>query len=207
MTDQWRLINGRLYDILNDPGEFNEVSANYPEVVTKLNAAYEVWWNKVSINEDKVNAIYLGSEKATETMLSTHDCHVVKGSPAWSQQMVRLGAGANGHWVVEVVKDGKYQFDLRRWPAESGLKLKDPAPEGDPVPGDKHYPAGKALNIIEAGVKIGEQEFHKKVNDSDLYSRFNIELKKGTYELECRFTDAENIERDSYYVYVTYLGV
>lgn len=207
MTDKWRLLNGRLYDIQNDPGEFNDVSATYPEVVTKLNAAYEVWWNKISINENKVNTIFLGSEKAMEVTLSTHDCHVVKGNPAWSQQMVRLGEGASGHWVVEVVKDGKYQFDLRRWPAESDLKLRDPAPEGNPVPGDNPYSEGKGLKIIEAGIKIGKQQFHKKVNDSDFYSRFNIELKKGTYELECRFTDAENIERDSYYVYISYLGI
>jgi arylsulfatase A-like enzyme len=206
MTDQWRLLNGRLYDIQNDPEEFNDVSANYPEVVTKLNAAYEVWWNKVSINEDKVNAIYLGSEKATEITLSTHDCHIVEGGVAHLQRMIRLGEGANGgHWVVEVVKDGKYQVDLRRWPVESGLKLRDPAPAGNPVPGDKPYHEGKALNIIEAGIKIGEQEFHNKVTDSDVYSRFNIDLKKGTYEMECRFTDAKEITRDAYYVYVSYL--
>jgi arylsulfatase A-like enzyme len=205
MTDQWRLLNGRLYDILNDPGEFNDVSANYPEVVTKLKAAYEVWWTKVSINEDKVNAIYLGSEKTKEVTLSTHDCHLAEGRVAWSQQMIRLGEGANGYWVVEVVKDGIYQFDLSRWPKESGLKLIDPAPAGNLVPGDNSYPEGKALNIIEADVKIGKQKFHKKVNDSDFYSRFNLELKKGTYKLECRFTDAKEITRDAYYVYVSHL--
>lgn len=201
MTQKWRLLNDRLYDIEKDPGQFNDVAADNPDVVQKLKNAYETWWSEASVNKDEIYPILLGASETSSVTLSTHDCHG-EGYPVWSQKMVRAANGANGHWVVKVVEDGEYQFDLRRWPLESGLKIKASAPEGEPVPGDVPYLKGEALNINKASIKIGDQEFWKNVSDTAQYSRFKIELVKGTYELECRFTDEENVDRDAYYVYV-----
>lgn len=203
MTDRWRLLNGRLYDINNDPGEFRDVSAKHPKVLEKLMADYESWWRKVSVDADQINPIPIGSEEVPDVTLTTHDVHVVEGNPAWSQEMVRLGEGANGHWVVEVAKDGRYQFDLHRWPAESGLKINDAAPVGESVPGDQPYPAGKALGIVRSAIAIGGQELHQMLAGREAFSRFTVELKKGVYELECRFADASGVERNAYYVYVS----
>ncbi len=205
MTDRWRLVGkDELYDILTDPGQENNVAGEHPEIVKRLLSAYEKWWTDVSWNADQYNYIKIGAIE-NPVRLNSHDCHMKEGMPAWSQYMVRNAEGENGFWAVEIVQSGKYEFELYRWPKESHLRLNDPAPEGEKIPGGKAYPEGKALTINKARIKIGGQELYKEVSDSDSYASFTLELKKGTYKLECRFIDAENIDRDSYYVYVNYL--
>ena len=53
--EKWRLVGNQLYDIENDPGENTDVSAEHPQVVAKMRAAYDVWWDEVRpmmINEN-----------------------------------------------------------------------------------------------------------------------------------------------------------
>ena len=208
MTDRWRLVGkDELYEITSDPGQKNNVVSQHPELVEKLLAAYEKWWTDVARNADKYNNVKIGTSFENPVRLNSHDCHTEKGLPVWSQVMVRNASGANGFHAVEVEQSGNYEIKLYRWPEESHLRLNEPAPEGNIIQGEKVYHEGKALKIKQAGIKIGKQELHKVVSDSDFYVSFTLGLKKGTYKLECRFTDAENVERDSYYVYVSYLGM
>jgi len=45
-TERWRFVNNKeLYDISADPGEKNDVSASYPEVIDQLRRSYENWWD------------------------------------------------------------------------------------------------------------------------------------------------------------------
>ena len=47
-TDHWRLVNGsELYDHRTDRGERHNVAAQHPELVGRLQAAYEDWWADV----------------------------------------------------------------------------------------------------------------------------------------------------------------
>ncbi len=44
-SQQWRLVNhSKLYDISKDPGETKDVAKSHPEVVSKLQKAYDNWW-------------------------------------------------------------------------------------------------------------------------------------------------------------------
>ena len=53
---RFRFANGtELYDLQNDPGETENVIAEYPDVVDEMKQAYERWWDKVRpgmVNED-----------------------------------------------------------------------------------------------------------------------------------------------------------
>jgi arylsulfatase len=55
---RFRLVNNtELYDIANDPGETTNVIDQHPEVVAKMRAAYDPWWDEVlpcMVNEDAV---------------------------------------------------------------------------------------------------------------------------------------------------------
>lgn len=54
-SEQWRLVNGRLYDLEDDPGETKNVAEQHPEVVEKMKAAFDAWWDEVRpmmVNED-----------------------------------------------------------------------------------------------------------------------------------------------------------
>ena len=48
-TQRWRLVNGTaLYDISADPGQKKNVAAQHPEVLKKLSAAYDIWWDSLT---------------------------------------------------------------------------------------------------------------------------------------------------------------
>lgn len=55
-TDRWRLINNaQLFDISADPGESTDVAAGNPDVVNRLQAAFDKWWETtlpLMVNED-----------------------------------------------------------------------------------------------------------------------------------------------------------
>ena len=54
-----------------------------------------------------------------------------------------------------VEKDGTYEITLRRWPVEADAAIAAGVPEFKAVDGG--LPAGKALPIAQARLKIGEQ--------------------------------------------------
>ena len=54
-SEKWRLVETKLYDIENDPGETKDVSAEHPEVKAGMMKAYKAWWTEVRpffVNED-----------------------------------------------------------------------------------------------------------------------------------------------------------
>jgi len=57
-NSRYTLVNNEeLYDLKADPGETTNVIADHPEVVAKLRAAYDQWWNEVQpllVNENVV---------------------------------------------------------------------------------------------------------------------------------------------------------
>ena len=44
--EKWRLVEKQLFDLEADPGEKKDVAAEHPEVVAKMMAAYDVWWDE-----------------------------------------------------------------------------------------------------------------------------------------------------------------
>jgi hypothetical protein len=207
MTDRWRLVGKtELYDVLTDPGQITSVAQDYPEVVDSLIAAYEIWWDEVSVNAYEISYVKAGTIFENPIRLNSHDLHTEKGFPAWNQDMVRSATGVNGYWAVEIERSGKYEIKLYRWPKESNLRLNDPAPLGDEVPGVTPYPGGEALSLITADIKIGKQVLNKKITESDTCVSYILYIEKGLYKLECCFKDSSNTERVPYYVYVRYAG-
>lgn len=203
MTDRWRMIGkDELYDMTTDPGQKDNVALAHPDVVDSLRSAYETWWNDVSQNAEEYNRVKIGTSFEPTIRLNSHDCHAEKGLPAWSQEMVRAATGKNGFWAIEVVKDGEYEFELRRWPVESGLSLSDAALAGDPVPGGKPYLKGEAIAFAKVKIEIDGKTYEKKVDNSANGIVFMVKLKKGNYSLTTWLTDNKGNERGAYYVYI-----
>jgi arylsulfatase A-like enzyme len=182
MTQRWRLVNGaELYDIKADSGQQNDVAAAHPEVVEKLRAAYEGWWKSLSVVFDDFVYIGIGSEAEPVTRLMSHDWHPPsqKESP-WSQGAVRSGLMGNGFWAVEVMRPGKYEFELRRWPREA---------EGP-------------IEATHARLKIGDVDLDQRLKPDAISTTFTVDLTPGKTRLQAWLTTPEGKTRGAYYVYI-----
>ncbi len=189
MTDRWRLVNGKeLYDIKADPVQKNDIANRNPQVVEKLRNDYEDWWADVSQRFDEYCEIIIGSDKHNPTRLMSHDWHTPK--VPWNQGAVRSGMQANGFWAVDIERDGRYQFELRRWPKELN------------VPIDESIPDGKAITATEARIKIGDEDMTVPVSRNARAVTFQVRLKAGKTRLQTWFMDNRGNSRGAYYVYV-----
>jgi len=232
MTERWRLVGNygkgktyrnfslkpheqlvkdpkraiELYDIKTDPGQRYNVANKYPEVVDKLLKAYEDWWNDISKRSDEYCRIIIGSEHANPTTLTCHDWHGVEGEIPWNQRHIRRGLYANGFWAIEIASDGEYRFSLRRWPIELDKGINEGIPPKRGIPGVQDMPEGKAFNIKEARIKIGDVEMNKVVSREDKEVVFRIKLEKGETKLQTWFIDANGKSCGAYYVYIKKIG-
>lgn len=86
MDDRWRLLKVKgkteLYDIKTDQGQIHNIAVQYPDIVKKMEVAYEKWWANTSVSNDKYNRILVGSPRESEVTLSSHDCHSEGRNPA-----------------------------------------------------------------------------------------------------------------------------
>ena len=117
------------------------------------------------------------------------------------QKQVRNGDERSGYWHVEVDQPGTYEFEMRRWPVESGYGLNDAISETKVT--DGVLPAGKAFNIASARIKVGAQEQRVKIYPNDKSARFIFDLEAGKKSIITFFDDAKGKRIvGAYYLYV-----
>jgi arylsulfatase A-like enzyme len=189
MTERWRLVNGKeLHDIKADPGQKNNIADKYPEVVDQLRQAYEDWWADLSQGFDEYCETIIGSDKENPVRLMSHDWHTPR--VPWHQGAVRNGMQANGFWAVEVARNGRYEFSLRRWP----LEVDKPITAG--------IAKGKAINLTQARLKIANVDATKPIASDAHAVTFHVQLTVGKTRLQTWFIDDKGTSRGAYYVYV-----
>ena len=202
ITPRWRLVGGKeLYDIKADPGQRHDVAAQHPEVVEKLRAAHEQWWDEISPGFNKYCPISLGNDAENPTRLSSMD---VMGDVAWNQGHILMAQKSTGRWTVDVEQAGRYRFSLRRWPQELGLPIDEAvsAEEAERVP---FTPGSQCLTInpVKARLEVFGQQQVAAVEPGAETVTFTLELQQtGVTQLEAWFVDAAGEERGAYYVYV-----
>ncbi|MEX0322264.1 MAG: arylsulfatase [Puniceicoccaceae bacterium] len=221
MTQRWRLIEGmELYDIIADPGQEQDIAANHPEVVTRLRSFYEGLWEEMEPTFDDVARIPLGDPATASVALNYHDC--IGRHMFWFQNGIRSLTGdipdeaidliddatserPLAFWPVEIVTDGEYEIELRRWPKEAATPIRAGLPEGDTVyglPSHRTTP-GKGFPATEGRLFIGEQILVAEVEPNAEGIKFKVNLKAGNQHLSARFIDPEGRSLDAFYVYVT----
>ncbi|MCM2373814.1 arylsulfatase [Aporhodopirellula aestuarii] len=217
MSKKYRLINGKeLYEIGVDPGQENNIAKEHPEVVTTMREFYEKWWADLEPTFSQTTEIYLGHADHPVVSLTAHDW-IQEIYPPWHQGSIRAADRKHpdseklkhlGHWAVKVIKDGKYQVSLRRWPAESGAAINAALPAGEPVPGASEAfreTPGSAIGATHAVLRIDNQDLDRKpVGPGAEEVSFVTELKSGSHQLAPIF-EIEEGELGAYYVVVTSL--
>lgn len=196
---KWRYLNDKtLYDVSKDPHEDTDIAIQYPEVVAKMSAHLDTWWNDVKDDANKIHRVTIGSPKENPIMLSACDWYNIFVD---QQKQVRKGDKKSGYWHVEVDQPGTYEFEMRRWPVESGYGLNDAISETQVT--DGILPAGIAFPIAAARIIVGEEEQSAKVYPNDKSARFTFELAAGKTSIITYFDDAEGQRIvGAYYLYV-----
>ncbi len=205
MADRWRLVNEtELYDLRADPGQKKDVAGAHPEILKSLTAAYEQWWEDVSENHGRDCEIALGSDHENPARITSYHWNNESGEQRdmpWAHHHIVAGPLQNGFWRVRVEKAGRYMFRLRRWPAESGLRINESADHLEPPEKPFHPLEAAKLEAVVARVRIGEREREAPVAAGAKFVEIAIEnLAAGSAELRAWFVDAEGRARGAYYV-------
>ena len=203
ITRKWRLVRHQeggdfeVYDSLDDRGQGADLMKSSAElsakVVRELSAVYEEWWKEISPGQEDFPPVVLGVQE--EDVLFSHDW-IGEGMTPWNPQMVMKAVKGSRTSSVRFEKDGRYRFELRRWPQEEGSAIKSADKTGK----------GKALkSITSAQLSIeGLGEWKTGVKDGDAAAVFEADIKAGKpTKLTSAFTDADGIVVcGAYYIYV-----
>lgn len=173
MWKKWRLVHGNeLYDLTTDPGQVRDVAEKHPAIAAQMRASYDRWWAGVEPRVDAVVPIVLGaSQQNPVTLTSVNWTNVCCDNVV---NCLRPGENRNAPWAVAVAIKGRYEFALRRWPKDADLAITAGAPAVKLTDGD--YPAGKALPITTARLKIGDFDQALPVGAADHSVVFSIPL-------------------------------
>jgi hypothetical protein len=218
MTQKWRLVNGQeLYDMESDPGQKTDIAEQHPDIVENLRASYTKWYDDVFSGWERPSYYVIGDVDQGETVLSAHDWmdpHFPDMSPAvtgdgeertpWNHYMVRDGILHNGYWDIDIRSGGEYVFELRRWPRETDNEICSGLPASDiPIPGGEPFGPGKALDIKNASIRVGETEETQTVNPGDKSASFSIRCPAGKTRLKSWFNGEDDLSLGAYYVYIS----
>ena len=221
MSQRWRLIEGKeLYDIVADPGQASNVYADYPEVVEKLSDWYDTLWEDIEPSLTDVPFIPLGHPSTDTVMLNYHDC--IDRHMFWFQNGIRsLTAQFQGQttslidapdrprppafWPVDVLAEGDYTIELRRWPQEAALPIHANMAEGEKIYGRPSHRTTPGLGFpaVEARLSIDRKQFETAVHEDTLGAAFRVKLSPGAQHLSAKFFDDQGRSLDAFYVYVT----
>jgi arylsulfatase len=201
MRGRWRLLSDlkgaakgdpELYDLATDPLQRTNLVSARPDLAQELRAAYDLWWATTEPLTRQRSYISLGHPEGGQAVLNSAEWRegAMHGMPG-----LREGVKRRGVWDVEVARAGTYEFALRRWPEASGLALGAAAPAWTPrdtaTPDHAGFPAGVALPIAGARLRVGERVEARTVTDTHYAAVFRLPLQTGRTEVEATFQDRD----------------
>lgn len=208
-TERWRLINrNALFDIKLDPGQNYNVASEHPDVVAELGSLYDAYWEELGMEAYPYQRPIIGTPYQKTTWLTTEDWIREDNMPSWQQYHVLPAEPKQGFWPVEIAKDGRYAFDVRRWPRELNHPVTAGLPEevnprittlGEPL----RRSEGRAIPVVEIRLEVGDQSVQRRVTEGDVGADFALNLNAGATEVRAWMVDEEGNEQSAYYIYVT----
>ena len=203
MYKKWRLVNGKeLYQVVRDPGQQNDLAKKYPELVSKMQAEYEQWWDKTSIRGNSYERIIIGDELSKKVLLFSHDLHQDNGDVAFSQMQVRQAGNNLGKWALNVKEAGRYRITMYRWHPDCNLKMNDSIKL---VPATWGYVdrevAGVAITDWKKAEILVDDVLKKsaRVNMNKKNISLTVDLKAGEQFLRADFINPEGKRTSAYY--------
>jgi hypothetical protein len=97
---------------------------------------------------------------------------------------VRNGYLGNGPWAIEVLRPGRYEVTLYRWPAQ----------------------LERAMDAVHAAVSLAGASEELELEPSDTHASFELNLAAGPTELETTLRRSDGAEHGAYFASVRWLG-
>jgi hypothetical protein len=189
MTERWRLVHGlELFDVIQDPGQRQDVAARHPGVFQRLRKFHEQWYAEMQPTMVPT-AITIGSDEENPTDLTSEDWIMPTGSTVWSHGHVLKRPMLNGPWAIQIDRDGTYRFTLSRWPRYiNDLDL------------GKRF----AIESVAARIAVGGMEKRVEIAEPDVVNevRLEVPLTAGACLLQTWLTTADGREHGAYFVTV-----
>lgn len=194
---RWRLLEDReLYDMATDPLQTRNVIAEHPDIAKRMRAHLDQWWSGVKEQAPEFQPSIIGHEKHNPAILTACEWADVFVD---QQSQIRRGERKNSLWHIEAARAGEYVFELRRWPREANAALSAGLPPTQLA--DGLLPAGIALPIAKARLRLGEFDQTIDLAAADSFASFRVPVKKGRGQLQTWFLDATGHEIcGAYYV-------
>jgi len=189
-TQRWRAVEAgkswELYDMQADPGQKDDVSKKYPEVVKKLIAAYEVAVKDVTKAGFEPLSIHIGYPQWPVVVFPGHEAFLqpsagegisYKGRAGWANDWITNWTSTEAYpwWPVEVVRPGRFEVTLMYTCPQQNLGAKvrveiggaslegvvSKAHDPDPIPSPDRVPRGEVYEKIWAPLILGSVELAK----------------------------------------------
>ncbi|MDO6489639.1 arylsulfatase [Colwellia sp. 6_MG-2023] len=186
MQGNWRYVHAEqdggveLFDITNDPGQTNDLSAQHPDKVAEFSNAYKKWWLHATGKGTPTTRPIIGSKHENPSRLTGMDwlspnTNQVPWWPGFGDDKWGKGHGWVGNedkfmvspWALKVANDGNYTMTLY---------LHD-------VPANKVIPKGFAH------IQLNGKVITMPVPKGALSVTFNMPLTKGDLDLRAWFDD------------------
>lgn len=194
-------IDPEIYNINEDTYEENDIFSSNEKLAMELTQFYEDWYDDRVDEAIKFSPIYITKKEPVKvTCHAWHECTKM----CFSQKNIRDGVDGNGYFAVNVVDEGEYTFELRRYPKETNMALNASCEE---LPADEiifqTWGEGKVYEIEKVTIKIADIKETVDVKPSDEYAKFTLKLKKGETTLRTKFHQTNGKIIGAYYVYIT----
>ena len=186
LNGRWRLVNGsELYDVDRDRAQAHDVAAEHPQVLSTLRRDYDAFWEKMQESFAQIISIPVGTERENPVLLSARDWHPSAGRVPWKQRWLDDPQyDANGYWMIDVARSGRYRIELRTHPRE----------------------ANQPMKIERAQLNVGGKCWSTAVAAHDSSVSFEVAFDAGPTIVSTIISEARGQrERGACYVYVTHL--
>ena len=180
LTERWRLVNGELYDIQDDPAQTTDLADEHPEVVESLKSEYRAYYADVFSNASDEACFIAGAPEEPATVFTARDWRPTKGKVIWEmKQLERDDIFIQGFWPLEVVAPGDYQIEFARYPFEQA----------------------RPIGAREAHLEIGDLALTKQIEPAATSVSIVVTLPVGKRRLSGRLKNASTDRtRGPYYV-------
>ena len=195
---RWRWLNDReLYDLASDPMQQHDLASQHPDIAAKLSGHLDAWWSDITAEGDPAEPLRVTIDGRSDDGVDRSGQRIT--ACEWldvfvdQQLQVRYGAKRFGVWHLDIERPGRYDVQLRRWPAESGLALTDGIGQTEATSGT--MTAGPGFPIAGAEVYVNRADRSQRQatptrrEGNALVA--TIDLPAGPVSLEAVFIDGE----------------